>query len=929
MLPLYIQYDVSFCSIDLNNRMVLRVTDAIHSFPLPVKSTAFQWISTRDGTVSLAGELFNLGPDGCNSFKLAADQDWLLSISAPGYYPWSATLSPSGENLTVAAALQPLWEAPGAAVSVVLTWGGSPADYDLWLLLPNRSSEWSAPPGPDGMRAVSWREMSASDERRCGDADCVPAQVNLTQDAAGGFGPEALLLDGDLPEGRYAVLVSLNADGPVDVGNISLPVIEVYAASQSARVLRLQAGLASVGVPSPASLWWHALDLNVASAPGFPGAGPCVAVAVVDAFTEGYAVDKPADSVSGSIRAAGAARNSTTLSCAAAPGAARVGVRRVVLEARSAVDDALVVADAVFDIAPLPPAAGGGRRVPVGDVELADGRYGMVVTAGGYVEQNQTVVVGEDTPGRLAVFLVPTSKDRSFVYVALRWPRAPAALDLLVMPLGMPAGWEDAAQRPVGDPRSVARAYAGRDVGQISWVNGTTGEAQTLLRVERYEAAHGAGGLDGPQVVSLRWAVAGQYRVYVAIPPLAECVAPTTQRLDGDVDPVFQAGGEIYVDVYIRDRLVASERLDRSGGKWWNAGYVLVPEGPGAAAEWVGLGQTVLMDPVTLFYGMVRLVVMDSVAFGPDTDYSRVEYTAYRGGLCECPLFTATCACFGDVMASGQVGPDSDPCGAAGCQDTEWTQAVAGAVYLPRERSLYSLHVRLAGYVDRVVGADAWMDGEARVVMVPVPRPGELRIVLTWAQVPLDLDLWVIPAGDVPAYTYWNSKGPHSGVRLDTDCTTGYGPESVTLAAGTLRGAYRVAVNAYSYNGQDACGGTNRCEFQGGETVEFFESWGRVKTATMEAPAPAGNSWWLAGVVTVEGAGAYSFEDGAERTTCGALMRDAAGVCRGAYCCDTCNSNCGECSAACAPTVQVRAEGRRRCEGAGVRGGGEIGRAHV
>ena len=145
-----------------------------------------------------------------------------------------------------------------------------------------------------------------------------------------------------------------------------------------------------------------------------------------------------------------------------------------------------------------------------------------------------------------------------------------------------------------------------------------------------------------------------------------------------------------------------------------------------------------LMDPVTLFYGMVRLVVMDSVAFGPDTDYSRVEYTAYRGGLCECPLFTATCACFGDVMASGQVGPDSDPCGAAGCQDTEWTQAVAGAVYLPRERSLYSLHVRLAGYVDRVVGADAWMDGEARVVMVPVPRPGELRIVLTWAQVPLE-----------------------------------------------------------------------------------------------------------------------------------------------------------------------------------------------
>ena len=323
---------------------------------------------------------------------------------------------------------------------------------------------------------------------------------------------------------------------------------------------------------------------------------------------------------------------------------------------------------------------------------------------------------------------------------------------------------------------------------------------------------------------------------------------------------------------------------------------------------WISTQQILLQDPLTMYYGMVQLLLLDAVSFTPSTNYGDVKFTAYIGGMCECPEGTTVCNCFGNIAISGLIGPDNSTCDIAPCEDEEWVQDPINALYLPRDRSLYMIKVTKSGYVDRVVSVDAWMNSIARIIMVPIPRAGELRIVLSWGSVPLDLDLWAIAVEDIADYTYWSSQGPHSGVRLDTDNRNGYGPECITFTAGALPQNYRIAVNVYSYDGSAECKGMDRCEFGGGEIVEFFESTGLVKTSTMQARQ--GSSWWLAGVISMPVRGTFVFDESAERTktTCTALMTDSSGVCRGSYCCDGCTSNCGNCDTACGATIQVQME---------------------
>ena len=622
--------------------------------------------------------------------------------------------------------------------------------------------------------------------------------------------------------------------------------MEVYSENEESRVIRLVEGIATRGQPSANNFWWHALDLRVSAGPAqVSKVEACVSLDVIDLFVQGFDDNKVKNTITGDIELGGSVMNSSTLFCETEGGVVE-GVVEFLMEARSVADETAITG-ASFYITSLPT-----NELKYNDTQkvssdqsiaLLYGQYTVVMEAKGYITQNQTMDVGASSPSQRIFFMIPTSKDSSYMYVALRWPQSPISLDLTVMPLGMDPTWVDATNQPIGDPRSIARAYAGQNMSTISWYNDSTAKTQTTIRVERYEATHGLGEINGPQVISIETPIPGQYRVYVDIPPLASCVIPTSQRLDGSVDPVFQEGDEIYVDIYISDKLQQSIKMDKSGGKWWFVGYFFVSTEP-VPPVWVNTNQIVLQDPLTLFYGMIQIIIVDAVSL---SDYSDTQYTAYIGGLCKCTMDTPNCVCFGNIPASGLIGPDVTPCGEV-CEDAEWTQGPANALYLPQDRSLYMIQVTKPGYVDRVGYADAYMDSFLRIVMVPLPRPGELRIVLSWGQVPLDLDLWAIPVGDINDYTYWDSKGPHNGVRLDTDCTTGYGPESITFTAGTLVGTYRVAVNVYTYDGNAKCTGMNRCQFVGGETVEFFESRGIVKISTMD-PVRPGSSWWLAGVV--------------------------------------------------------------------------------
>jgi uncharacterized protein YfaP (DUF2135 family) len=73
----------------------------------------------------------------------------------------------------------------------------------------------------------------------------------------------------------------------------------------------------------------------------------------------------------------------------------------------------------------------------------------------------------------------------------------------------------------------------------------------------------------------------------------------------------------------------------------------------------------------------------------------------------------------------------------------------------------------------------------------------DIKVVLTW-DTATDVDLWVIDPDGNKCY-YANRSTPRGG-NLDVDVTTGYGPETFTMAK-ALPGTYAVQVQYYSaYN---------------------------------------------------------------------------------------------------------------------------------
>jgi uncharacterized protein YfaP (DUF2135 family) len=125
------------------------------------------------------------------------------------------------------------------------------------------------------------------------------------------------------------------------------------------------------------------------------------------------------------------------------------------------------------------------------------------------------------------------------------------------------------------------------------------------------------------------------------------------------------------------------------------------------------------------------------------------------------------------------------------------------------------------------VGADA-------VALHAEAPPLDVKVVLTWDTGGTDVDLHVIdPSGEEVDYSHRESR---QGGKLDTDVTTGYGPETFTLA-NAMPGDYQVRAKYYSDQGHPSTTatvqvilreGTDREErhsFQGVllKTGEFFQ----------------------------------------------------------------------------------------------------------
>jgi uncharacterized protein YfaP (DUF2135 family) len=92
-----------------------------------------------------------------------------------------------------------------------------------------------------------------------------------------------------------------------------------------------------------------------------------------------------------------------------------------------------------------------------------------------------------------------------------------------------------------------------------------------------------------------------------------------------------------------------------------------------------------------------------------------------------------------------------------------------------------------------VAGEDTKAASDEVAVYAMVP-PKDLRVTLTWDTPATDIDLWVTgPDGEK---VYYQQKQGKAGGTLDTDVTTGYGPETYTQAR-VQPGTYRVQAHYY------------------------------------------------------------------------------------------------------------------------------------
>jgi uncharacterized protein YfaP (DUF2135 family) len=118
-----------------------------------------------------------------------------------------------------------------------------------------------------------------------------------------------------------------------------------------------------------------------------------------------------------------------------------------------------------------------------------------------------------------------------------------------------------------------------------------------------------------------------------------------------------------------------------------------------------------------------------------------------------------------------------------------------GVVEVPQVLSPGSNSIRLLVEQEGVVAEDGV------TVHAAVPAK-DLRVTLTWDRPATDVDLWVTgPDGEK---VFFSNRQGKAGGTLDTDVTTGYGPETYTQAR-TLRGPYRVQVHYYGAGNPAPC----------------------------------------------------------------------------------------------------------------------------
>ena len=141
------------------------------------------------------------------------------------------------------------------------------------------------------------------------------------------------------------------------------------------------------------------------------------------------------------------------------------------------------------------------------------------------------------------------------------------------------------------------------------------------------------------------------------------------------------------------------------------------------------------------------------------------------------------------------------------------------------------LIVKKAGYSNLVVKCPC--AGTTYAISPVMTTLDGMRIVLNWGANPHDLDSHVVYPGNHVFFSQKNS----ADANLDVDNTTGFGPETITLARKHVGERYVYAVHDYSD------GGSPQTDRLGKSGAKVFVYVGQTLVKTYYVPAGTGNLW--------------------------------------------------------------------------------------
>lgn len=249
-----------------------------------------------------------------------------------------------------------------------------------------------------------------------------------------------------------------------------------------------------------------------------------------------------------------------------------------------------------------------------------------------------------------------------------------------------------------------------------------------------------------------------------------------------------------------------------------------------------------IRDPVSganrynlLRSGSYQVTALYSPHYGiPQTESDPVSFSVAAGGSVSGTVTHAATgeALEGAVVSALQNGQELDSA----------TTDAQGRYTIPELPSgTYTLEVRAPGFLrtsEEGVTVTAGEETAQNFALTPLLTIGQVRIVLTWGELPSDLDAHLWLPQTQPYHVYYDRMGNAEScpsAELDVDNTNSFGPETITIAQKVSGGQYVYYVHRYSADGELAGSGAQ---------VEVFDASGRIATFTVPETG-TGDYWYV------------------------------------------------------------------------------------